>query len=57
MSAGKVDWRRLLDLQSKLDEYIFGVKGLDYFSTGEERKLALAVELSELVNETKAFKF
>lgn len=52
-----MDWKTLFSMQQDLDNYIaqnHDLKGQDLF---EERFLALLVELGELANETRCFKF
>ncbi len=52
-----VDWKTLFSMQQDLDNYItqnHDLNGQDLF---EERFLALLVELGELANETRCFKF
>ncbi len=52
-----VDWNTLFTMQEKLDEYIEeknNIKNTDVF---REKCLALLVELGELANETRCFKF
>lgn len=43
--------------QEDLDQYIFDNHGLDRYQTLLDRMLALLVELGELANETRCFKF
>lgn len=43
--------------QAKLDERIHKEHGLDYLITRNKRVLALLVEVGELANETRCFKF
>jgi dimeric dUTPase (all-alpha-NTP-PPase superfamily) len=47
----------ILKLQSKLDATIHNKHHVNYKSVYEELKLALLVELGELANEVKSFKF
>ncbi|MDQ0514139.1 dimeric dUTPase (all-alpha-NTP-PPase superfamily) [Mycoplasmoides fastidiosum] len=47
----------LLLKQAQLDHYIHTKKALNYQQTFVERLLALVVELNELANETKCFKY
>lgn len=53
-----IDIKELVELQEKLDNVVYknhNIKNMkDVF---EQRKLALAVEIAELVNEVKCFKF
>lgn len=53
----KIEWKELLDAQRNLDLHTFELRGLSYEATAEKRLLALLVELHELANETKCFKF
>lgn len=50
-------WNKLYDKQAKLDTYITTTHGLIDTSLFEEKFLALLVELGELANETRCFKF
>lgn len=43
--------------QRKLDQHIQTQHGVSYASTREKRLLALLVEVGEMINETKTFKF
>ncbi|GCE63764.1 dUTP diphosphatase [Candidatus Mycoplasma haematohominis] len=52
-----IDWADLLNAQKELDLFVFKNKGLTYQDTSKKRLLSLIVELSELSNETKVFKF
>lgn len=52
-----IDWDKFLEGQKKLDKFIFERKGLNYLNTSRSRQLALIVELNELANATKVFKF
>ncbi|AEW44963.1 dimeric dUTPase [Mycoplasma haemocanis str. Illinois] len=52
-----IDWQKLLEGQSKLDNYIFEKRGTSYLKTSSFRRLALLVELGELANACKPFKF
>ncbi|RLL48522.1 dUTPase [Oceanobacillus piezotolerans] len=52
-----MNWEELYDMQAQLDNYIeknHGLLGADLF---QEKILALLVELGELANETRCFKF
>lgn len=52
-----MDWQQLYSMQEKLDSYIndnHHLEGKDLFN---ERYLALLVEVGELANETRCFKF
>lgn len=53
----KIEWKELLDAQRNLDLHTFELRGQTYAGTSEKRLLALLVELHELANETKCFKF
>lgn len=57
MSVVIIDWGKFLEGQKKLDSYIFDLKKTSYSDTSEERLLALIVEVNELVNSSKVFKF
>ncbi len=48
---------KLVEMQKKLDNRIYQKFGLCEQSTFEQRKLALIVELAELANEVRCFKF
>ncbi len=50
-------WDTLFSMQKKLDTYISDNHNLDEKDLFEERFLALLVELGELANETRCFKF
>lgn len=52
-----VNWETLFAMQKKLDNYISDQHQLDNKNLLEERFLALLVELGELANETRCFKF
>lgn len=55
--ASIMDWEKLFTMQEQLDRYIeenHQLNGLDVF---QEKHLALLVELGELANETRCFKF
>lgn len=52
-----MNWNRLFEMQSKLDTYIIETHNLSDRDLLEERILALLVELGELANETRCFKF
>lgn len=53
-----MDWKKLYEMQKQLDQYIIENHNLsdkkDFF---QEKYLALLVELGELANETRCFKF
>ena len=53
----KIDLTDLYQAQRQLDEHIQTQHGVDYRSTRSKRTLALLVEVGELINETRAFKF
>lgn len=53
----KVNLKELYELQAGLDEEIARNHNVNYESTHEKRLLALTVELGELANETRCFKF
>ena len=52
-----MDWKPLFDMQDKLDTYIVEQHELQDRNLFEEKILALFVELGELANETRCFKF
>lgn len=52
-----MDWKSLFDMQEKLDAYIVEQHNLQTRDLFEEKILALFVELGELANETRCFKF
>jgi dimeric dUTPase (all-alpha-NTP-PPase superfamily) len=52
-----IDLTSLYDHQAKLDAHIQSTHHVDYASTRQKRLLALLVELGELANETRVFKF
>lgn len=52
-----MNWDRLFTMQENLDNYISDNHKLDNKALFEERFLALLVELGELANETRCFKF
>jgi dimeric dUTPase (all-alpha-NTP-PPase superfamily) len=53
----KLDLTDLYQAQRQLDQHIQTQHGVDYRSTRSKRTLALLVEVGELINETRAFKF
>ena len=57
MSDLSFDLTPLFALQAALDEDIHRPHGVDYPSTHHRRVLALLVELGELANETRCFKY
>ncbi|WP_026693703.1 dUTP diphosphatase [Peribacillus kribbensis] len=52
-----MDYKKLYDMQTGLDSHIESQHGLDKKDLFEEKVLALLVELGELANETRCFKF
>ncbi len=52
-----MDWQYLFKRQSELDAYIKDNKGLNEANLFDMKILALYVELGELANETRTFKF
>ncbi len=52
-----MDWDSLFKKQRELDSYIINNRGLHTKNVFEEKMLALLVELGELANETRCFKF
>ncbi|WP_152654814.1 dUTP diphosphatase [Oceanobacillus sp. CFH 90083] len=52
-----MDWNQLFDMQKELDTYIENNHDLSDVNLFHEKQLALLVELGELANETKCFKF
>ncbi|MGR9049117.1 dUTP diphosphatase [Halobacillus faecis] len=52
-----MNWERLYDMQRKLDQYIEEQHEIQEGQKIEEKVLALLVELGELANETRCFKF
>jgi dimeric dUTPase (all-alpha-NTP-PPase superfamily) len=53
----KIDLSEIFDQQVKLDKHIQSNHNLRYEDVLEELKLALAVEMGELANEVRCFKF
>lgn len=53
----KINLAKLYDLQADLDKEIAKNHGCTYESTHEKRLLALIIEIGELANETRCFKF
>ncbi|MBS4199927.1 dUTP diphosphatase [Bacillus sp. FJAT-49732] len=47
----------MFSMQAKLDQYIENEHGLEHHQLLEEKILALLVEIGELANETRCFKF
>lgn len=52
-----IDLTKLYEHQAQLDAHIQATHQVDYASTRQKRLLALLVELGELANETRVFKF
>lgn len=52
-----MNWDKLFTMQGKLDEYICANHQLENKNLFNEKFLALLVELGELANETRCFKF
>lgn len=52
-----MNWKSLFEKQVKLDEYISRNHNLDESDLFDQKILALLVELGELANETRCFKF
>ncbi len=52
-----MDWEILYSEQKKLDDYIYQVKKIDNKDTFPSRQLAFLVEMGELANELRHFKF
>lgn len=52
-----MDFKVLQEIQRELDFAIMKPRGLDYNSTFERRKIAALVELGEVANEIRFFKF
>ena len=57
MAINLLDLEKLYSLQAELDEEIAQKHGVSYESTFNRRLLALLVELGELANETRSFKY
>ena len=53
----KINLQELYSLQALLDQEIADIHHVDYKSTHEKRLLALIVEIGELANETRCFKY
>lgn len=53
----KIDLKELYVAQAKLDKFIQDSHHVSYEETSDKRLLALLVELGELANETRTFKF
>lgn len=52
-----MNWKKLFDMQEKLDSYIKKNHGVQDTELLEKKILALLVEVGELANETRCFKF
>ncbi|MDC3412598.1 dUTP diphosphatase [Aquibacillus sp. 3ASR75-11] len=52
-----MDWNHLFTMQKKLDAYILSKHQLDGSDLFDKKVLALFVEVGELANETRCFKF
>lgn len=52
-----IDLNELFDAQAKLDEEIANKHNITYFTTRNKRILSLFVELGELANSTRCFKY
>jgi dimeric dUTPase (all-alpha-NTP-PPase superfamily) len=52
-----IDFSDILTKQKELDKNIFAKHNKTYHETFNERKLALLVELGELSNEVRSFKY
>ncbi|GIO21726.1 dUTP diphosphatase [Oceanobacillus sp. J11TS1] len=52
-----MDWNQLFEMQQELDTYIENNHDLSEVNLFHEKHLALLVELGELANETRCFKF
>ncbi|PWU68303.1 dUTP diphosphatase [Gracilibacillus dipsosauri] len=52
-----MNWQKLLEIQGGLDEHIIDSKGLEGQELLDKKILALQVELGELANEWRGFKF
>lgn len=53
----RIDLTELFAAQKELDQHIQSQHHVTYASTREKRLLALLVEVGEMINETRAFKF
>lgn len=54
---GLLDWSQLFSMQKQLDTYIIRNHNLEQADLFQKRLLALLVEIGELANETRCFKF
>lgn len=52
-----MDFNKIVELQKELDDHIHQLHNETYISTFTKRKLSLIVEVSELANEVRCFKF
>ena len=52
-----MNWSKLFEMQKALDEYIEEKNNLSTMDLFDQKYLALLVELGELANETRCFKF
>jgi dimeric dUTPase (all-alpha-NTP-PPase superfamily) len=52
-----LNWKQLYNMQKELDRYIEKNNNLENKNVFQEKHLALLVELGELANETRCFKF
>ncbi len=52
-----LDLKKIVQLQKELDNAIHQKRQVSYITTFEQRKLALLVEVCELANEVRSFKF
>lgn len=52
-----LDWNQLFEMQKELDTYIENNHDLSKVNLFQQKHLALLVELGELANETRCFKF
>lgn len=52
-----IDLKDIFEMQVKLDAHIHKTHNISYKETSEKLKLSLAVEVSELANEVRCFKF
>ena len=53
----KIELKPLINEQAKLDAHIQSQHQVTYANTRDKRILALLVEIGEMINETKTFKF
>lgn len=52
-----MDWKKLFDMQKELDTYIETNHNVKQAELLDKKILALLVEVGELANETRCFKF